>query len=97
MCEGVGIRTNDLYPHLNNKKCIAVLKQQMGRDFSLENEEDFDIDDYFYGEPFENLADFLCHCDDTNTMTYEGNGDGDCFFYYAPSYPWSRKEMNLCH
>lgn len=88
MCEGIGIRTNDLYPFLNERKCIEIIREQLP-DEKI-NEDDFDIDDYFYGEPFENLGDLLCHVDDTNTLSYGDNGDGECYFYYTPSYPWNR-------
>lgn len=88
MCQGIGIRTNDLYPFISEKKCIAVIKEQLP-DEEID-EDDFDIDDYFFGEPFENFGDLLCHVDDTNTMTYGDNGDGEFYFYYTPSYPWDR-------
>lgn len=91
ICEGIGIKTNELYQHLNKDKCIAVLRKQLGKDFGLDNKEEFDIDDYFYGNPFENLGDFLCHCDDTNTMSFGDSNDGDYYFYYVPSYPWERR------
>ena len=57
MCEGIGIRTNDLYPFLNERKCINAIKEQLP-DEEID-EDDFDIDDYFYGEPFQNLGDLL--------------------------------------
>lgn len=90
MCEGVGIRTNELYPFLNKKKCISIIKKQMP-DEEID-EDDFDIDVYFYGEPFENLGDLLCHVDDTGSLTYGDNGEGEYYFYYTPSYPWDRAE-----
>lgn len=92
ICEGIGIRANRLFLHLNAEKCIALLKEQLGEDFEETSVEQFDIQDYFYGEPFENLADLLCHCDDTHTLTFGDNNDGECFFYYPPSYPWSRNK-----
>lgn len=92
ICEGIGIRANQLFLHLNAEKCIALLKEQLGEDFEETSVEQFDIQDYFYGEPFENLADLLCHCDDTHTLTFGDNNDGECFFYYPPSYPWTRVE-----
>lgn len=88
MCQGIGIRTNDLYPFLNTAKCIEVIKEQIP-DEDID-EESFNIDDFFYGEPFQNLGDLLCHVDVTNTLTYGDNGDGEYFFYYTPSYPWDR-------
>lgn len=91
MCESIGIATNKLIPHLDTAKCIEVIKKQSNGELTPDADE-FDIDDYFYGELFENLADMLCHCDTTNTLTYGDNGNGEYFFYYAPSYPWNRRE-----
>ena len=91
MCEGVGIRVGRLFPHLNNDKCIALIKEKYGEEF-VEDENEFDIDDYLYGELFQNLGDMLCHCDDTNTLSYGDNGDGEYYFYYTPSYPWDRRD-----
>lgn len=45
-----------------------------------------------HGEPFENLADVFTFCDDTDSLTYGDNGDGESYFYYPPSYPWERTE-----
>lgn len=90
ICQGIGIRTNDLYEYLDEDKCIKFIKKQVpGIEIKKES---FDIDDYFYGEPFENLADLLCFCDNTDTLTYGDDNDGNYFFYYQPSYPWSRTE-----
>lgn len=55
ICEGVGIRANQLRPFLNLQKCIQLLKEQLPSEEI--SEDGFDIDDYLYGEPFENLAD----------------------------------------
>lgn len=92
ICEGIGIKASQLFPHLNTEKCIMVVKEQLGEDFEESSLEQFDIRDFLYGDPFENLADLLCHCDDTGTLTFKENGDGECFFYYPPSYPWMRQE-----
>ena len=93
MCAGIGIRVNQLYPHLNKKKCIEVLIKQLG-EAEMEGIEpyEFEIDDYMFGEPFANLGDFLCTVDDTNTLTYGDNGYGEYYFYYTPSYPWERSK-----
>lgn len=88
--EGIGVRCEDIYPILDDKKCIAEIRAQLP-DEEID-EEGFDIDDYFYGEPFENLADLLCHVDDSGLMTYGDTGDGEYFFFYTPSYPWERRE-----
>ncbi len=92
ICEGIGIRTNDLYQYLNNQKCMDALRE-LGIDDIEETEPDeFDIDDYLLGEPYQNLGDFLCRLDDTHTLSYGDDGDGESFFYYTPSYPWSRRD-----
>lgn len=88
ICEGIGISTNDIICKINVKKCIKFLKEQLP-DKEIK-EKDFDIDDFLYGLPFDNFGDVLCHCDDTNTLTYGDNGEGEYYFFYAPSYPWER-------
>lgn len=87
---GIGIDTNKLYPFLNAQKCVRFLKKQM----PCENisEDEFEIDDYLYGNPFENLADVLTACDDTGSLTYDDNGYDACYFYYRPLYPWGHTE-----
>ena len=85
ICEGVGIRANQLRPFLNPQKCIQLLKEQLPSEEI--SEDGFDIDDYLYGEPFENLADVFTFCDDTDSLTYGDNGNGESYFYYPPSYP----------
>ena len=88
--EGIGIRTESIYPFLDKLKCIAEVKAQLpGEEI---DEESFDIDDFLYGYVFENLGDFLCHGDDSGLMTWGDNGDGEYFFFYTPSYPWERRE-----
>lgn len=91
ICQGIGIRTNELYSFLNKDKCVSEILRQLP-DEQIDASNYFDIDDYFYGEPFENMGDLLCHVDDTDSMTYGDNGDGEYFFYYIPSYPWERRE-----
>lgn len=102
MIEGVGINTDRIRPYLNQDKLLDLLAQQ------LPNEEDvlelvqlredngkrpdFDIDDYLYGQAFENLADLLTFCDDTDTITYGDDGEGGYYFFYPPSMPWDRRE-----
>ena len=75
VCEGIGINAGDVMSSINVKRCIEFLKKQLP-DEEI-SEEDFDITDFLYGEPFDNFGDILCHCDDTNTMTYGDDGDGE--------------------
>lgn len=91
MCEGIGIRTNELYPYLNQTKCVDVLKEELGDDFKFDTKSTFNIDDYF-PEPFESLAELLCHCDGTKTLTFDYNNNGEYYFYYTPKYPWDMRE-----
>ena len=90
ICEGIGINTDDVIGKINAKKCIKFLKEQLP-DEEID-EKDFDIDDFLYGQPFDNFGDVLCHCDDTNTLTYGDNGEGEYYFFYTTSYPWERRE-----
>lgn len=43
---------------------------------------------YFDGR----IGDLLAHCDDTDTLTFCDDGDGNEYFYYPPSMPWHRTE-----
>lgn len=87
-CEGIGINTRDVIDSLNVERCISLLKEQLpNEEFS---EEEFDITDYFYGSPLDNFGELLCVCDDTDSMTYGDDGEGEYYFYYPRSYPWER-------
>lgn len=90
ICEGIGINTDDVIGKINIKKCIKFLKEQLP-DAEIE-ENGFDIDDFLYGQPFDNFGDVLCHCDDTDTLTYGDNGEGEYYFFYTTSYPWERRD-----
>lgn len=102
MIEGVGIDVDKIMPYLNHDKLLDLLAEQLPKDNdvlvlvkSRENTgkcPEFNIDDYLYGQPFDNFADLLTHCDDTDTITYGDNGDGSCYFYYPPSMPWELRE-----
>lgn len=98
MIEGIGIDTDKLLPHLNKRKVInVILKQCPDDEEALEwkgrrDLKNFDIDDFLYGNPFENLADLLTHCDDTDTLMFGDDGDGGVYFYYPPSMPWHRRD-----
>ena len=89
ICMGVGINTDSIRKYLDVQKCVKLLREQFPEEDI--NEEDFDIDDYLYVNLFGNLGEMLCCCDDTDTLTYGNNGDGEYFFFYVPSYPWERR------
>lgn len=99
---GIGINTNDIRPHLNQGKLLDFLAEQLPDDedvikwVALREETGkcpaFDINDFFYGKPFANLADLLTFCDDTDTLTYDDDNEGSSYFYYPPSMPWELRE-----
>lgn len=102
MIEGIGIDTDKIRPHLNQDKLLDLLAEQLPKEDDvlelIQLREDtgkcpeFNIDDYLYGQLFDNFADLLTHCDDTDTITYGDDGDGGCYFYYPPSMPWELRE-----
>lgn len=49
--------------------------------------------DFFHGKGFDGgLGDLLCHCDDTDSLTFCDDGEGCEYFYYPPSMPWHRTD-----
>ena len=95
MVEGIGLKANRLYPFLNREKCIAKLIEQLEEELHeeiLEDKDNFNINDYMRGNPFQNIADLLCHCDDSNRLTYGDDGDGEYYLLYPPTYPWLMQE-----
>lgn len=98
MIEGVGIDVEKVKPHFNNEKLAQLLAEQLPDDeIVIEIMEkgsfsDLDINDFMYGEPFDNLADLLSHCDASNSLTYGDDGESGAYLYYPPSLPWERTE-----
>lgn len=98
MIEGIGIDVEKLRPHFNKRKLINLILEQFPNDnetIEWKTRRDlkrFDIDDYLDGNPFDNLADLLTYCDDTDTLTLGSDGDGGVYFYYPPSMPWHRRD-----
>ena len=96
--EGVGLKTNDIQRYLDTEKLVKLFHEQLPEDeelnemISAEDYSAFELRDFLYGEPFQNLADVLCHCDDSNTLTYGDDGEGTDYLYYPPSMPWERRE-----
>lgn len=99
--EGVGLNADKIVPYLNKEKVVRFLIEQLYNEpedaASLDrmilsgDYSGFDIDDYMYGSPFDNIADMLTHCDDTDSITYGDDGDGSHYFYYPPSMPWEMR------
>ena len=91
---GIGIRADDVYDKLNKRKLVNMLAVQLPKDETVQffkrssNLSEFDIEEFLYGEPFQNLGDLLTYFDDTDTLTYGDNGDGESYFFYPPCMPW---------
>ncbi len=94
MIEGIGLNVDDVAPHINKEKAVRFFLEQFPEESDLadmiaaNDYSSFDIEEYYYGNGFENLADVLCHCDDTDSLTFGDDGDGGVYFYYPPSMPW---------
>lgn len=102
MIEGVGLDADNVRPFLNKEKLAKFLLEQLSGEpedvellshmLSSGDVGKLNIDDYLYGMPFDNLADVLTHCDDTDSITYGDNGEGGYYFYYPPSMPWEMRD-----
>lgn len=92
--EGVGLNPHDIEPHINKEKVARFFYKQFPDDEELRgmiaanDYSSFDMEEYCYGNGFDNLADVLCHCDDTDSLTFCDDGEGTAYFYYPPSMPW---------
>ena len=91
---GIGIDTAKIKDRISTEKIVRFLSEQVPDDTDLkrmlENGDfsSFNLEDYLYGSCFDSVADVLCHCDDTDTLTYTSDGEGGEYFYYPPSMPW---------
>lgn len=81
-------------PNINKEKVVRFFfGQHSGSSWLQEIIESgdysaFDMDDLYYGFGFENLADVLTHCDETDSIIFGSDGEGEWYFYYPPSMPW---------
>ncbi len=99
--QGVGIDTSKVKPYIDGEKFANVLY-----DYSDYNKKLYDgVKDTDFGRKdgsadyllrpaceFDNLAELLTFCDDTNSIVYTYDGKGNSFFHYPPSMPWERTE-----
>ncbi len=75
LIEGVGLNANDIEARIDREKAVRFFYEQLPEDSFLADMiaagdySPFDMEDYFWGNGFENLADVLCHCDDTDSLT----------------------------
>lgn len=95
ICKGIGVRSSEVYPFLNQKKCLAELKKLLPDDEDVQNIniefDDFDINDFMHGEPYMYLGHFLSQLDTSMLLSY-GEADNESFCYYSPRYPWDISE-----
>lgn len=87
--EGIGVKASIIYPYLDKHKCFVAVSNQLP-DEEIE-EDSFDIEDFFYGDPFEHLGEFMYCLDKSDTFTYATGEEGESYCLYPPSYPWDRK------
>ena len=87
--EGYGINTEDIMQYVNKDKVIGHLKRLIPNAIF---EEDIFDDDVFCGDPYSNFAEFLCELDETETMSWNDDANGESYFLYEPRYPWHIKE-----
>ena len=96
MIEGIGLCANDIEPHLDDKKVVRCISEAHPDDLKLksmllrDDYSNFDIHDYIDNGLFNNVGDLLCFCDQTDSLTFCDDGEGNVYFYYPPSMPWER-------
>lgn len=96
MIEGIGLCTNDIEPHLDDKKVVRCISEAHPDDLELksmlfrDDYSNFDVHDYIDNGLFNNVGDLLCFCDQTDSLTFCDDGEGNVYFYYPPSMPWER-------
>lgn len=97
MIEGIGLCTNDIEPHLDDKKVVRCISEAHPDDLELksmllrDDYSNFDVHDYIDNGLFNNVGDLLCFCDQTDSLTFCDDGEGNVYFYYPPSMPWERR------
>ena len=88
---GYGVCINDIDKYLDKYKINNLVRKFNP---NIEFEEDVFEDDTFCGDPYNNLAEFLCDLDYRNILTWEDDGNGRAFLLYEPVYPWLIKAEN---
>ena len=82
---GFGICLDDISEYINEEKVKEYVHKFLP-------DEVFDDDllqsDVFFGDPYSNMAEFLCEFDEDNMLSWEDDGQGTAYFLYEPVYPW---------
>ena len=97
--EGIGIDTDKISDRIDTRKLVEFLIAQLPDDDELkeiyekgEPFEDFDIDNYLYGNPYNCLAEIFADCDDTSQLTYNDNNESKDYVLFQKQYPWEYGE-----
>ncbi len=97
--QGVGIDTSKIRPYIDGEKLARFLYEYCDYNKKLcevVEETNFGRDEdsvsilltCSYELEFDDLADLLTYCDDTDSITCLDDGRGNSYFYYPPSMPW---------
>lgn len=76
MIEGIGLNVQDIKPYINMEKAVRFFYGLFPNDPDLadliaaNDYASFDLETFYQGNGFENLADVLCHCDDTSSLIH---------------------------
>lgn len=102
--KGVGICAEDVMHALNKKKLVLKLlellhdKDSQGllrRVISDGRYEEFDVEgEFFFGNPYENMAELLVECEGTDSFTYSDDGFSRSYFYFPPAMPWEHLKLD---
>ena len=93
MIQGIGLRANDIEPHIDKEKaarCILDVYPHISElyDMTISNDySSFNVQDYIECRLFDNIGDLLTFCDPTDSLTFCDDGEGNVYFYYPPSMP----------
>lgn len=90
MIEGIGLRALDVKPYINIEKAARFFHAQYPDDSDLaamiaaNDYSSFDLESFYRSNGFENLADVLCHCDDTDSTILAMMAVVMCIFTIRP-------------
>ena len=93
LISGVGIACYNIEPYVKKDKLFDFIRRELCKEdlerlFPGIEYPSLSIEEIVSMSGYDNLADLLCHCDDTDSLTYGDDGEGNCYFYYPPSMPW---------
>lgn len=86
---GYGLSLNNIHKYINPDKIKSKLATL---NVEYDDEEEVLESDIFCGDPYYYIAEFLCDLDETNTLSFDTNGDGNEYLFYPRIYPWSAHE-----